>query len=363
MPTLFDVHLLRHIALARVIQETLELEVDRAAGLLITALQTGHKILLCGNGGSAADAQRIAAELTGRYEIAHRRVLPVLALTTDFPAVTAIGSDFGFDRVFARQVEAHGQLGDVLIGISTSGQSPNIIAAVDQARRQGLKTVGLLGHDGGDLVSRVDAPIIIPSQSTPHIQEMHVIIGHCLCAMVDAAFGNKLSQELWPLDHALMDEPQLLAAVETARANGQRIVMTNGCFDVLHAGHVGYLNQARALGDRLIVAVNDDASVRRLKGSGRPINSVERRMAVLAGLRAVDWVIPFAEDTPERLICAVRPQVLVKGGDYRPEQVAGRECVEGAGGRLVILPFLDGCSTTAMLDQIRGAEADVRLES
>lgn len=159
-----------------------------AADVLIAALAAGHKVLLCGNGGSAADAQHIAAELAGRYEAPNRRALPALALTTDSSAVTAISNDLGFDRVFARQVEAHGQAGDVLVAISTSGRSPNVIAAVDFARRRGLKTIGLLGRDGGDLVSMVDVAVVIPSEATPHIQEMHITIGHLLCALVDEAF-------------------------------------------------------------------------------------------------------------------------------------------------------------------------------
>lgn len=190
MPTRFATHLQRHIALAISVQETLGPTVLQAAELLITALAGGNKVLLCGNGGSAADAQHLAAELTGRYEIKDRRALPVLALTTDTSALTAIGNDLGYDRVFARQVEAHGHAGDVLIGISTSGQSPNVIAAVDQARVQGLKTIALLGRDGGALATLVDLPLVVPSNHTPHIQEMHITIGHFICALVDDAFRH-----------------------------------------------------------------------------------------------------------------------------------------------------------------------------
>jgi D-beta-D-heptose 7-phosphate kinase / D-beta-D-heptose 1-phosphate adenosyltransferase len=149
---------------------------------------------------------------------------------------------------------------------------------------------------------------------------------------------------------------QVLVAVEEARARGERIVMTNGCFDLLHAGHVACLRQARRMGDRLIVAVNDDASVSRLKGNGRPLNPLERRMAVLAGLESVDWVVPFSEDTPERLIGEIRPDLLVKGGDYRPEQIAGFDCVTRHGGEVVVLGYEDGCSTSAMIDAIRRRE-------
>jgi D-beta-D-heptose 7-phosphate kinase/D-beta-D-heptose 1-phosphate adenosyltransferase len=149
---------------------------------------------------------------------------------------------------------------------------------------------------------------------------------------------------------------QVLVAVAEARARGERIVMTNGCFDLLHAGHVACLRQARRMGDRLIVAVNDDASVSRLKGNGRPLNPLERRMAVLAGLESVDWVVPFSEDTPERLIGEIRPDLLVKGGDYRPEQIAGFDCVTRHGGEVVVLGYEDGCSTSAMIETIRRRE-------
>ncbi|PSJ41424.1 bifunctional heptose 7-phosphate kinase/heptose 1-phosphate adenyltransferase [Zobellella endophytica] len=151
----------------------------------------------------------------------------------------------------------------------------------------------------------------------------------------------------------VVTEQQLKYVVDAARRRGEKVVMTNGCFDILHAGHVSYLNNARKLGDRLIVAVNTDASVRALKGEGRPVNSVDRRMAVLAGLGAVDWVVPFAEDTPRRLIAEVLPDVLVKGGDYKPEDIAGFEEVTANGGEVKVLNFEDGCSTTAIIQAIR----------
>src|SRR3569832_958191 len=153
---------------------------------------------------------------------------------------------------------------------------------------------------------------------------------------------------------AVVSEQQLLAAVDDARAHGEIVVMTNGCFDILHAGHVAYLEEARKLGDRLIVAVNDDASVRRLKGAARPVNPLDQRMAVLAALKSVDCVVPFSEDTPERLICAVRPRYLVKGGDYRPEQIAGHRCVAEHGGEVVVLKFVEGHSTTRIIERCKG---------
>ncbi len=147
-------------------------------------------------------------------------------------------------------------------------------------------------------------------------------------------------------------EDEVLSRLASCRAEGQRIVMTNGCFDLLHPGHIRYLQQAAKLGDLLIVAVNDDDSVRRLKGAGRPVNTVEDRMAVLAALEAVDFVLPFSEDTPERLIDMVAPDTLVKGGDYTVEQIAGHESVLARSGDVIILDFVPGHSTTEMIERI-----------
>lgn len=153
----------------------------------------------------------------------------------------------------------------------------------------------------------------------------------------------------------VMSAEQLALAVQDARAQGESIVFTNGCFDIIHAGHVGYLAEARTLGDRLVVAINSDESVMRLKGDGRPINPLDRRMTVLAGLSAVDWVVSFADDTPEALLRAIRPDVLVKGGDYRVDQVVGGEFVQGYGGEVRVLAFVDNCSTSAIVEKVRNS--------
>jgi D-beta-D-heptose 7-phosphate kinase/D-beta-D-heptose 1-phosphate adenosyltransferase len=151
----------------------------------------------------------------------------------------------------------------------------------------------------------------------------------------------------------LLAREEASRVAEEARARGERIVMTNGCFDLLHTGHVSYLQEAKTRGDRLMVAVNTDESVTRLKGQGRPINPLADRMAVLAGLAAVDWVVPFAEETPEQLVAEVLPDVLVKGGDYAPEAVAGGRIVLENGGSVEILSYREGRSTSGILDAIR----------
>jgi len=154
-------------------------------------------------------------------------------------------------------------------------------------------------------------------------------------------------------EKGVLSEEQLVVAVESARSNGEKIVFTNGCFDILHAGHVDYLSEARTLGSRLIVAVNDDESVRRLKGEGRPINQVERRMIILAALESVDWVVPFSEDTPERLLDRIKPEVLVKGGDYKLGEVVGADIVKRYNGDVKVLKFVDHSSTSDLVEKIR----------
>ena len=154
-------------------------------------------------------------------------------------------------------------------------------------------------------------------------------------------------------EHGILEEAELYPLLDRCRARGETIVMTNGCFDILHAGHVTYLEQASELGDRLLVAVNVDETVRRLKGEDRPVNKVENRMRMLAALRCVDWVVAFEEDEPTRLICDLSPDILVKGGDNDPDKIPGGDCVREAGGQVMVLTYVDGISTTKIIDSIK----------
>lgn len=165
--------------------EALAPQITQAATLLATALHSGHKLLICGNGGSAADAQHLAAELTGRFET-ERRAYPAIALTTDSSALTAIGNDYGFDRVFSRQVEALAQPGDLLLVISTSGNSANLVTATEAAQARDVRVIGLLGRDGGALGRRVDLPLVVDVPRTARIQEAHLVILHLLCTLFEA---------------------------------------------------------------------------------------------------------------------------------------------------------------------------------
>jgi D-beta-D-heptose 7-phosphate kinase/D-beta-D-heptose 1-phosphate adenosyltransferase len=155
-------------------------------------------------------------------------------------------------------------------------------------------------------------------------------------------------------DTGIMSQEQLLNAVSEAKKRGEKVVLTNGCFDLLHAGHVDYLQEAKSEGDRLIVALNSDESIRRLKEVGRPVTTLDHRMAIVAGLKAVDWVVPFEEDTPENLISVLQPDVLVKGGDYKNvDQVVGADIVKSYGGSVKVLSLVEDCSTSAIVQKIR----------
>ena len=165
----------------------LEADIKKACETAVATLKAGGKILLCGNGGSAADAQHIAAELTGRYKT-ERDALAGIALTTDTSALTAIGNDYGYEFVFSRQLEALGREGDLLIAISTSGNSGNVLKALELARKIGIKTIGLSGRTGGAMNEFCELNLVVPSNDTPRIQEMHIMIGHIICQAIDDAF-------------------------------------------------------------------------------------------------------------------------------------------------------------------------------
>jgi D-sedoheptulose 7-phosphate isomerase len=164
--------------------------VYKIAQICIDALKNGNKILFCGNGGSAADSQHLAAELVSRFNF-DRPGLCGIALTTDTSALTAIGNDYGYDKVFSRQIEAIGRNGDILFGFSTSGRSKNIVMAFETAKAQGLKTIGMLGEDGKDIGKLADEQINIPSHYTPKIQEGHICIGHIICNIIEVALFQK----------------------------------------------------------------------------------------------------------------------------------------------------------------------------
>ena len=177
-----------HLKTTKATMDCIYESVESAAQICIDALKNSRKILIFGNGGSAADAQHIAAELVGRYKV-ERKGLPAIALTTDSSALTCISNDYGYEQVFSRQVEALANTGDVAIGISTGGTSTNVISALDIAKNIGCKTIGFSGRGGGEMNTLCDVNLVVPSDDTPRIQEMHILIGHTICQLIDNEFG------------------------------------------------------------------------------------------------------------------------------------------------------------------------------
>jgi D-beta-D-heptose 7-phosphate kinase/D-beta-D-heptose 1-phosphate adenosyltransferase len=262
----------------------------------------------------------------------------------------------------ARRLLEEQDFGALLVTRSEQGMTlvPRAGAAVHLAA-EAREVFDVTG--AGDTVVAVLGVALAAGMETQQAAELANTAGGIVVGKLGTATTNRREliaarMSRVPETTGMVGESVLLELVARAREAGERMVMTNGCFDILHPGHVAYLEQAAALGDRLVVAVNDDASVTRLKGSGRPVNPLAQRMAVLAGLRSVDWVVPFSEDTPERLVCAVAPDYLVKGGDYRPDDIAGARCVREAGGEVVVLDFVEGFSTTAIIQSLGRGLAD-----
>lgn len=186
MMELIEQRLTEHLRLVQKVQRSKKLlkEIALAGAMMKVAIAAGHKIMFCGNGGSAADAQHWAAEIVGRFQ-KERRGMPAIALTVDTSVLTAIANDYGYERVFARQVEALGNAGDVLVALSTSGSSPNVLAAVEEARKSGIKTIGMTAQGGGKMAEICDVCLAIPDKVTARAQEMHSLIGHILCEIVE----------------------------------------------------------------------------------------------------------------------------------------------------------------------------------
>lgn len=319
----------------------------QAATLLCDCLSTGGQVLACGNGGSAADAEHLVGELTGRF-LYDRPPLAAVALTCGSAAITAIGNDYGYEEIFRRQVLALGRRNDILIAISTSGNSKNAVKAIEAAHEKGMKAIALTGPADSAISAIAEVTLRAPSPETPRIQEVHAALIHSLCRAVETTLFPGKAKPAMPSDRVLSgSEIDRLAAATSAA--GLRMVFTNGCFDILHPGHVALLQAARAEGDFLVLGLNTDDSIRRLKGPSRPFHAFNDRAAVLAALSCVDYVIGFDEDTPLELIRRIVPKILVKGGDYTRETIVGADVVEAAGGRVVVYPLVAGHSTTRIL--------------
>jgi rfaE bifunctional protein nucleotidyltransferase chain/domain len=339
-------------------------QVQAAAQELVRCFRKGGKLLVFGNGGSAAEAQHLAAELVGRFML-DRAALPAIALSTDTSTLTAISNDVGFERVFARQIEALGRPGDVALAISTSGRSANVLAGVRAARAAGMRTLCSVGAGGSELEQIADVAVIIDASGTAMIQEAQLVADHALCELVERTlFGEGadplLGAALLTARSKVLAWPELLELRATWRERGARVVWTNGVFDLLHVGHVRSLEAARRLGDVLVVGLNGDRSVRALKGPGRPLMPADQRAEIVAAIAAVDHVVVFEEPTPEDALRRLQPEVHAKGADYADKPIPERAVVESYGGVVELLPFVPELSTTALAERLGPGNATRR---
>ena len=314
------------------------------------ALKAGNKVLVAGNGGSAACAQHFAAEFTGKLAL-DRDPLPALALTVDTSALTAIANDWSYDEIFARQVRAHGRSGDFFVGMSTSGTSRNVQLAVEAATAAGMTSIVLTGPDnalGGDHT------ITASVRETARIQEVHDLVLHELAQIAERvvfeSLENDASADCFPFQ---LTPDHLLEMRRWCTFSKQTLVTTNGVFDLLHEGHLSSLRQARRLGDQLIVLVNSDDSVRRLKGDGRPVNDESLRVRDLQRSGFVDHVVLMPQDSPVDLLEQLRPDIHCKGADYATRPMPERRVVESWNGRIELLELEANLSTSGLVERIQ----------
>lgn len=318
-------------------------EIAAAADAIGETLAAGGKILVFGNGGSAACAQHFAAEFTGKLSL-DRRPLPAVALSTDTSALTAIANDYGYEDVFARQVRALGRPGDVAVGLSTSGSSRNVLAALEAAAEIGMTTVVLAGARTG---ADVDHAVLVPIGETARIQEAHDVVLHTFAGVAERiAVPDMPDDKSFDRFPFVLGEDDLAPLAQWLRESGQTLVTTNGVFDLLHRGHRASLSAAAALGDRLVVLVNADDSVRALKGEHRPIRPLADRFADLADVAVVDHVVEMPDADPVRLLTLLRPDVHAKGADYRGRGIIEEATVVDGGGTVAYLDLVEGYSTT-----------------
>ena len=355
-------------------KETVTVPILQAAGMLVKCFRGNNKVLICGNGGSAAESQHLAAELVGRFEMAHRAGLPAISLTADSAVMTAWANDFGYENVFARQVEAE---------IKARAQHITEYAGALYDKLNATLLAVTLDSDGSIVVENGEPAAVFPA---PSVANAHVcgagdtylsafvlsylhkpdieISGTIATAAASIAIRKECTsscsqaelKSYFNIHTKYISDPDHLNEIcDAYHKTGKRIVFTNGCFDILHSGHVTYLHLAKQLGDVLIVGLNNDESIKRIKGKNRPINGLADRLKVLAGLSSVDHITAFgdeADDTPVPLIRVVRPHIFAKGGDYTKEKLPEAEIVLAFGGEIVFLDHVRDHSTTRIINRI-----------
>lgn len=327
-----------------------DLQIDLVRSLadaITNAFNSGNRVYAFGNGGSASQSQHFTTELIGRFK-GNRKSLPAISLCTDTAAMTAISNDFGFDFVFSRQVESLVEPGDVVIGFTTSGTSPNVLAGLAEAKKQGGFTVLISGNKGLIAPETGDLVIEVGGRETAIIQEVHLGLIHIVCELIESNMGFSKGEveKITPrfIHGSNISEIQI--------PSHESIVWVNGCFDLLHEGHLQLLNKASRLGSFLVVGINSDESVKRLKGNSRPYISEETRARTLLQFPFVELVVIFSEDTPLTVLKSLRPAKVVKGPEYQGKDYPERSFLNEIGCSIFYTDEVLGVSTTKIVDRI-----------
>ncbi len=346
---------------------------------IVRSLDAGGTLFAGGNGGSHSDALHITGELLKSFD--RNRLLTEderkafdglpyaeevssqvehgfrsIALGCNGALTFAVQNDFALPKTaFAQELFAMGRPGDVLLGISTSGNARNLMYAMTVAKAIGMTTISLTGESGGEMGAAADIAIKAPAKITSLVQELHLPTYHALCAMIEARRFSGEKQAAIPPRGSVLSPDALERVIKSLKLSGKRVVWTNGCFDILHLGHITYLNMAKERGDVLIVGINSDASVRAIKGPERPIINERQRAEILSNLNAVDYVTIFEDTNTVGLLERLKPDVYAKGGDYTIETIVAEEraVVESYGGEIAILDKIEDSSTTRILEQIK----------
>lgn len=317
--------------------------VESAGSLIAESFTSGKKIFAFGNGGSSASASHFIAEFTGKLK-SDRKSLAGVWIGGDVSALTAIGNDYGFDQIFSRPVSGLVGPGDVVVGLSTSGSSSNVVNALKLASELGAHTIFLTGRRSE---IECDITIQVGSEDTPRIQEAHDFLLHMIAQAAEAQLFPELGTSRFrdPFDFVITKD-QLSNYSQWATSTNTKLVTTNGVFDLLHLGHRYSLESARAYGDQLVVLLNSDESVSALKGSARPIRKLDERMNDLKSVSFVSHVAVFEGENPLEELAVLKPSVHLKGAEYSNTEIAELELVKKFGTELVFLERMGDYSTS-----------------
>jgi len=322
-------------------------KIKELSEIIAKALQTGHKVYTFGNGGSAAEAQHFTTELIGRFKD-NRKPLPAVCLSVDATALTCIGNDYGFEYIFSRQVQGLVEQGDVVIGFSTSGASQNVINGMLAVHEKDATSVLFTGSSPNPKAI-AQIRIEVGGSETAIIQELHLVLIHILCELIEEelGFNNGLNKNRQP---KIIYEKDLRTIQLPPR---ESIVWVNGCFDLLHEGHLFLLNSASTQATFLVVGLNSDTSVRKIKGEGRPIVSEMNRARTLSQLPFVDLVIIFKDENPKKILNELRPGFVLKDEIYEEVEYPEKELLQLMNAKILYTRHLKEISTSKMIENMK----------